>query len=383
MSDAQARPLSHAKHLTRRDFVQRAGASLAAGLVAAPAVLPAGALNNDSELRLAWIGVGDRGTSLLLTALDHVSSSNLRIAAVCDIDESARNRGVKRCGSMKPEPVDDYRKLLEMKGIDAVVIATPIYLHAEMAAACAEAGRHAYCEKPLSNTAEGVKLAYEAVKRSGIVFQLGFQWRYHPIWQQTIEKVHNGAIGKVCYVHAYRHAGGYPTSGWYIDRNLSGDLIVEQAVHEMNIFCWLLKGPPLRAAGFGGINALKGVPANRTIMDHYSVSYQFPEEVELSYSHVIYCTAGADGMRQMVYGNHSAADLMSGEIVVKGKREKPDFPSLPEPTGAALASFVDCVRQRKRPLCDVEAGRNATLMAILGRTAIHEKRVVEWSEVAL
>jgi predicted dehydrogenase len=295
------------------------------------------------------------------------------------------DRGIKRCtrAGMEPVGIKDYREVLDAKDVDAVFIATPIYLHEEMAVAAAQAGKHTYCEKPLGRTPEEVKSVHDAVKKAGIRFQVGFQWRYNVVWEETIKKVHEGAIGKVHFVSAHRHAGGYPSSGWYVDRNLSGDLIVEQAVHEMNIFCWLLEGHPLRAAGFGGINALAGMPPERTIMDHYSLSYQFPDNVDLSYSHCVYTNNGVGGLEQLVMGDQAAADLLSGDIFTGRDRIRGEFASRPNDTERAIVSFVDCVRNDKEPLSNVDAGRHATLMSILGRIAIHEKRVAEWSEVAL
>lgn len=372
--------------LSRREFVKRSGTGVAAGTAALagfPAVLESGTAGNQEEVRLAWIGVGGRGSSLLSQAMDHVSTSNLRVTAICDVDPRARERGIRRCGSMRPAGIDDYRRVLEMKDVDAVFIATPIYLHAEMAVAAAQAGKHTYCEKPLGRTAGEVKAIRDAVRKAGIRFQVGFQWRYDVRWQNSVKRVQEGEIGPVHFISASRHVGGYPTSGWYIDRNLSGDLIVEQAVHEMNVFCWLMQGPPLLAAGFGGINALAGVPETRTIMDHYTVSFEFPGDVHLSYSHCVYTAPGADGLEQMVLGNRAAMDLRNATVHRDGKTTPTEFESLPNATGRAIASFVDCVRNDREPLSNLEAGRNATLMAILGRTAIHEKRVARWEEVAL
>jgi predicted dehydrogenase len=285
---------------------------------------------------------------------------------------------------MRPVGIEDYRKVLELKDIDGVVVATPIPLHKEMGVAAAQAGKHCYMEKPLGRTPEEVKALYQAVKASRIRFQVGFQWRYHVTWQDTIAKIHAGEIGKIHFIQAYRHIGGYPESGWYVDKTLSGDLIVEQAVHEMNIFCWLMKGPPLAAVGFGGINALANRPPNRTIMDHYSLTYEFPEGVHLSYSHCVYMPGiPGSGLKQLVCGNQTAADLVTGTIYQGGQTVKADYPEISEPTGKALAAFVDCVRNDTEPLCNVDAGRNATLMSILGRTAIYEKRQATWKEVAL
>ncbi len=189
------------------------------------------------------------------------------------------------------------------------------------------------------------------------------------------------------FVDAKRHVGGYPTSGWYVDRNLSGDLIVEQAVHEMNVFCWMLKSHPLRAAGFGGINELRGVPKERSIMDHYALSFEFPHDITLRYSHCVYAPSGFGGLNMHVYGSDKKGASLEGTtelyVTQEGRRSKVEMERWGDATAAAIQHFAKSIREDTEPLCNVDAGRLATLMAILGRTAIHEKRVVEWSEVAM
>jgi myo-inositol 2-dehydrogenase/D-chiro-inositol 1-dehydrogenase len=365
------------------------GAGVAAAGLPFLGSLPASSLANvlgaNDAIRLGWIGVGGRGSSILRGALDNASVSNLRVNAICDIDPAARERAIQACGAMKPEGVHDYRELLKRGDIDAVFIATPIYLHAEHASAALDAGKHVYCEKPLGRTPEEVKAIYDAAKRSKKKFQTGFQWRYHSGFRGFVDTVQGGAVGRVTFVDAARHVAGYPDSGWYADRNLSGDLIVEQAVHEMNVFCWLLGSHPLAACGFGGINALE--KPGRSIMDAYSVVYEFPQNLRVTYSHVIYAANGFGGLHMTVFGEAGRAcelvDTVELYVTKDGKRTKIDQPALEDATEDAIRHFVRCVREDERILCDVEAGRRATLMAILGRTAMHERRVVEWKEVAL
>lgn len=376
---------------SRRKFL-KSTTGVAGGAVLAS--LPAssyGAIQGANEfLRLGFIGVGDRGSNLLRHSLNSVSVSTLKVNAICDIDPKRRDTAVEKCGAMKPTPIHDYRELLARKDIDAVVIATPIYLHPEHAVAALEAGKHVYCEKPLGTMPAHVKAISDAVKKAkGQKFQIGFQWRYHNGFLALAEVLQGGALGKINFVYGQRHVPGYPTSGWYVDRNLSGDLIVEQAVHEMNVFCWVLKSHPLRAVGIGGINALKGVPAERTIMDHYSVTYEFPENLTLQYSHCVYTPNGLGGLHQTFYGTNGNGvrleDTTRLSLTLGDKVEKKDIP-LPadqDATELAIQSFVKSIREDKEPLANIEAARNATLMAILGRTAIHEKRVVNWSEVAI
>ncbi len=376
------------KPLSRRRFMKTAsfaaGAPIAAGLPAASLGNIAGA---NEFLRMGWIGVGGRGSSLLGRALESVSVSTLKVNAICDIHRGRRDAAVQRCGGMNPVGIYDYRELLDRKDVDVVVIATPIYLRREHAVAAAESGKHVYCEKPLGRTPEEVRDVYEAVKKSPGKFQVGFQWRYQGGFLGLAKTLQSGAIGKVNFVQAQRHVGGYPTSGWYIDRNLSGDLIVEQAVHEMNIFCWVLGSHPLRAAGFGGINELRGIPANRSIMDHYTVSYDFPGNMSLRYSHCVYTPNGFGGLDFTFIGSGRRAASLEGTtklfVTENDKKTETKLEPWGDATAAAIQHFAKSIREDKTPLCDVEAGRHATLMAILGRTAIHEGRVVDWSEVAL
>jgi myo-inositol 2-dehydrogenase/D-chiro-inositol 1-dehydrogenase len=377
------------RRLTRRSFLKTGGLAAGVPLFGGLQASSLAAVEDANQfLRLGWIGVGGRGTSLLRHALNNVSVSTLRVNAICDIDAAARQRAIGMCGAMNPEGIEDYRELLARKDIDVVFIATPIHLHAEHAVAAMQAGKHAYCEKPLGRTAEEVKAVYQAVKQAKRKFQVGFQWRYHAGFRGLVDAVQGGAAGKVSFVTAERHVAGYPASGWYVDRNLSGDLIVEQAVHEMNVFCWMLEGHPLRAAGFGGINALEGIPKERTIMDAYAVTFEFPENIRVNYSHCVYTADGFTKLHQTVYGRNRKAITLDGTnqlfVTQDGKRTQIELPEIrDDATEAAIQSLADCIRNDKEPLSNVDAGRNATLTAILGRTAIHERRVVEWREVAL
>ena len=112
-------------------------------------------------------------------------------------------------------------------------------------------------------------------------------------------------------MEAQRHIGGYPTDDWLIRRDLSGDIIVEQAVHEMNIFCWLLRAHPLPAAGLGGRNEVRE-PPQRTILDHYVVSYGFPNDLTVRYSHCIYTPALVGCPPFRVFGSKKRAGAHAG-----------------------------------------------------------------------
>ncbi len=375
--------------VSRREFLQKSSAAAGVPLIAAG--LPAASLANVQDanefLNLGWIGVGGRGTSLLNRALRSVSVSTLKVTGICDINPAHRDRAIKMCGAMKPVGIHDYRELISRKDVDAVFVATPIYLHPEHATAVLNAGKHCYCEKPLGPTSEGVKQIYDTVKRTKLKFQVGFQWRYHDGFLAFVDTIQSGAIGKPTFLTGMRHLYSYPESGWYPNRDLSGDLIVEQAVHEMNIFCWMLKSHPVRACGFGGLEALTGRPEGRTMMDHYAAVWEFPENIHINYTHCIYAGRGYGGLFQEVHGVANKTCRLEGtyQLSISGGDKRTDIklPPLTDSTEKAIQHFAWSIRNDKEPLCNVDAGRHATLMAILARTAIHEKRVVEWKEVAL
>ena len=106
---------------------------------------------------------------------------------------------------MKPAGIHDYKELLARKDIDAVFVATPIYLHPEHAVAVLESGKHCYCEKPLGPTPEGVKMIYDAVKKSGKKFQVGFQWRYHSGFLGFVDQLQGRRRGQDLF-HQQRQA---------------------------------------------------------------------------------------------------------------------------------------------------------------------------------
>src|SRR5690606_2583615 len=211
MTQASRDPL-HGPVLPSRRSVIKKGA-LAAGLPllgGLPASSRAPIEGANAAVRLGWIGVGGRGTSRLRNALDVASQSSLRVHAICDIDPSARERAIAIAGSNRPVGIHDYRDLLEREDIDAVFIATPIHLHSEHATAALEAGKHVYCEKPLGRTPQEVKAVYEAVKKTGLKFQTGFQWRYHSGMRGPVDLVQGVAVGRVTFVDGARQVPGNP-----------------------------------------------------------------------------------------------------------------------------------------------------------------------------
>jgi len=365
--------------MTRRTAIQ---ASLAA-----PAFLSA--QNTNDEVNAAIIGVGGRGTTVLTRA---VKSPKVRFTAICDIDPEARDRGATLAKEWSPDTMSDYRKLLERKDVDAVIIATPVDLHKEMAVAALEAGKHIYLEKPLGLTPQDVKEVMEAVGKSKALLQTGFQLRYDPARRAAIEHIHSGGIGKIAYMQGNRHTGDLPPEKeWLFDASRSGNIIVEQAVHIMDLMNWAMKTHPTKVMGLGGINVYQGRPfPDRSIWDHYACIYEYPGNIRLCFTHLFIDPRGFSGISERVWGTEGAVDLPSGTKYTLVDRGEPQ----PEPevlwegdpgdaTQNSIDAFYQHVRDNTEPLNNALYGKYATLMAIMGKMAIEEERIVTWDEVDL
>ena len=359
--------------MTRRNFLSAAAIS--------PALLQTRSPND--MIRVGIIGVGNRGLLLLRQVL---KVPNVKVVAICDIDPDALKRAGEIAEAHSPDLMTEFRELLDRKDIDAVVIATPVDLHKEMAVAALEVGKNVYCEKPLARTAEECRQVVNAAKSAKGILQLGFQLRHDPYRAASVKYIHDGGLGKVLFLQAYRHTSDLPRqTGWYFDAKRSGDNIVEQACHIIDIYNWVMQTHPLRAYGSGGINLYADKPPGRTTMDNYAVIFEFPNDVRFSFSHIYFDPPNFTGIQERAFGSEGAIELPKGlfysrtekgsprKIPIEGENEDMNLRS--------VAAFFDNARAKKQPLNNADSGRISTLTAILGRTSIYEKRVVEWSEV--
>jgi myo-inositol 2-dehydrogenase / D-chiro-inositol 1-dehydrogenase len=364
--------------LSRRSFLQTSAA--ASTLFAAPYFVPARAFGANERIITGHIGVGPQGKVNLKALLKNA-------AAVCDVDKNRAAEAAKMVtdGGNPCEVFGDYRKLLDRKDIDAVVIATPVDLHKEMAVTALEVGKNVYSEKPMALTPEDCRIVTNAAAAAKGIYQAGFQLRHDPNRAASLRFVESGGLGKVLFLQGYRHTDDLPRqTSWYFDRTRSGDNIVEQACHIIDLMVWAAGSHPLRAFGSGGINLFKDVPPGRTTMDNYTVLYEFPNDIRLSFSHIYFDPPGFSGIKERVYGSNGAIDLATATWIEREKRGDRKLPvpdAGQDPTYLSLAAFVDNARGKKKPLNHAESARISTLTAMMGRKSIYERRVVSWEEM--
>ena len=368
----------------RRQFVLGSVAALASSqLRAAP----------EREIRTAFVGVGKRGTTLVTQVLQQ---PGVKVTAVCDIDPKARDQAQGMLRRDNPRSFTDYRKVLEREDVDSVIVATPCYLHSEMAVACMEAGKYVYCEKPLGITPEQVDRALKAAARSKVFLQIGQQLRYVQPLQETIRKIHEEKIiGEPFVIKAQRHSTPVPPASeqarpdWYKDVKRSGDLIVENAIHNLDVCNWVAGSHPASAYGHGKKYFPKPMPAGTLMMDGFSVEYIYENDMHLDYSQLYMHPRALKELRggqwYMVFGSNGTLDLMNGSVYKMDAAEPVEL-LRPEDHGEkenAMGEFYACIRENRKPVADIKVAATAALTAILGREAIYRRRSVTWQELGV
>jgi predicted dehydrogenase len=363
-------------NLTRRRFLATPAA------LGSAALLPAQSSND--TVRVAFIGVGNRGSFIERHML---KVPGVKMVAICDVDEENLKAAMDQATAAghSPDPYTEYRKLLDRKDVDAVVIATPVDFHKEMAITALEIGKNVYCEKPMALTPEDCRQVTNAAASAKGIFQAGFQLRHDPNRAASMEFIKSGGIGKVLFLQGQRNTGDLPRKTlWYFDRTRSGDNIVEQACHIIDLMVWAAGSHPLRAYGTGGINLFKNEPPGRTTMDNYTVIFEFPDDIRCSFTQLYFDPPGFSGIKERVFGSLGAIDLATAlfsEREKKGERKIDAANAGQDPTYLSLAAFIDNARGKKKPLNNAESARVSTLTAMLGRKSIYERRVVSWEEI--
>lgn len=292
------------KITSRRDFLKTS--AVLGGALMAPAILPSSSRGADSAetLKVGLIGCGGRGSGAAGQAL--AADKNVVLTAMGDVFQHQLDRSLEELQKKAPAQVkvdpdhrfiglDAFQKVIN-SGVDVVILATPPGFRPQHLKASVDAGKHIFCEKPVATDGPGIRSVLESVEKSkkkNIALVAGFCWRYSLPERALFERVLNGEIGDVRVVYGTYYTGQVkpmpPASerpsgmsdiewqlrNWYNFGWLSGDGLVEQAVHAVDWMCWAMKDvPPLKAIAVGGrqVQAEGG-----NIFDHFEVNYEYAE----------------------------------------------------------------------------------------------------------
>lgn len=362
-------------------FSRRAAALL-------PLQIVAGSAQN-SALRVGVIGTGNRGAYL---AANVAKDSRVRVTAVADVVPEQMKAAKARMGNTHAREYTNPLELLDGP-VDAVLIATPVWLHPEHFEAAVKSGKHVYMEKPAGMDVAGCKRvmrAADSASRSQNI-SFGFQQRYGGVYVKAKQFLESGAIGKVREVHGeflkFALKGDEPVpppprnekeklEQWKLWRATFGEVIVETYVHNLDAINWFLGARPLRAVGTGG----RTVEKRGDLLDHLSVTYDYPDGVQMTFLGSQMTPKFFRSNRERYIGDkgflETAREYWSyntgdGPITEKSPREI---------TIDSLESFVTRVVSGKPENVGVRAAES-TLTALLGQMAIDKKRVVTWEEL--
>jgi myo-inositol 2-dehydrogenase / D-chiro-inositol 1-dehydrogenase len=398
------RPLSTS--IQRRDFIRTTG--LAAGALATgfPGIISARSLSN--SLKVGLVGCGGRGSGAAAQAL--IADENAVLTAVADIDtpivERAKTRlkGSARFGDRvqidrAAAGLDAFDEVIN-SDVDVVLLAAPPGFRPQHLTASVAAGKHIFCEKPAATDSPGIReviAAQKASQQKGVALVSGFCWRYNNMIEAAMAQVHGGAIGRpVAHYSTYytnpvkpmppedtRPAGmsdvEWQVRNWYNFVWLSGDSIVEQAVHNTDKIMWVVKDtPPLSAVATGG----RAVPANGgNIYDHFSVNYLFPDGYRVFLSNR-QATGCYNGTHDFVMGTEGTLILGQGKPRietpdgrVKWQFEGEEYNMYQREHDVLFAS----IREGKPKNDDLNLA-TSSLLAIMGRQAAYTGQEVTWEQ---
>ncbi|MFG0285233.1 MAG: Gfo/Idh/MocA family protein [Phycisphaerales bacterium JB039] len=300
-------------HISRRDFVKTTAAAAAIPTIAGAAF--ARTRRSRDTLRVGLIGCGGRGTGAAAQALGadpdavlwsmadawapKVSASldNLREAVEPDGPEAGASSRLEVPESRQFAGLDAYKQVID-SGVDVVLLATPPAFRPAHLRAAVEAGKHIFSEKPVAVDGPGVRSAMESArmaKEKGLSLRSGFCWRFNGQVREAMDKVAAGQIGDIRAIYTTYNAGGWVeprvrqpdeatyhwmVRNWHYFYSISGDHIVEQAIHAIDWMNWLMGDkPPIKCHAVGGRQCRPMEPEYGNVWDHFSAVFEYPEGV--------------------------------------------------------------------------------------------------------
>lgn len=385
---------------TRRDFLKT---SAAASMTLAASQLPAAYASGNDRIRIGLIGCGGRGTGAAKQALQ--ADPGVELYAMGDAFEDRLQLSL---GALKAEDVgsrvkvdperqfvgfDAYQQVID-SGVDVVLLTTPPHFRPQHLRAAIDAGKHVFAEKPVAVDAPGVRSVLETCrvareKKLNVVS--GLCLRYHAGFQETVSRIHDGAIGSIRMLQANDYRGPIwlkqpqpdwtdmhvQMRNWYYYTWLSGDFNVEQHVHYLDVCAWLKGEYPVRAVGMGG-REVRNQPEYGNIFDHHSVVYEYADETRLV-SNTRQIPNCFRDMSCVAIGSQGVADVSEKRLEIRGEsnwryREKPKnmYQVEHDLLFAALRSG--------NLINNGEYMAHSTLLAIMGRMSTYTGQQVTWQQ---
>ncbi len=405
MSNNKSFPLSANNGTNRRSFIKTTGSAIIGGALAYNLGFPTLAQGAQrSTIKIGLIGCGGRGTGAAIQAIQ--ADPGVVLTAMGDVFSDRLEEAYGAISKVKPDKVkvsdqnkyigfDAYQKVID-SGVDVVLLTTPPAFRPGHLAAAIAAGKHVFCEKPVAVDAPGVRQVLataKLAKEKSLCLMSGFCFRRDYANMAAFGKVLDGAVGNVRTVTTFRNGGElwtkprqpdwtdmtYKMRNWYYHDWLSGDFIVEQAVHSIDMMSWAMGDRlPVRAIGTGGrqrrVDEIYG-----NIYDHFAIEYQYDDGAK----GIHFCRqqAGTTGRNTVdVAGTEGDANMIIGrEHVITGKHpwkyegeQNNMFQTEHDELFAAIRAG--------NVINDGEWMANSTMLAILGRMVGYSGQSITFEE---
>ena len=382
---------------SRRQFITRAAA---ASLLITNSRVAFGSQAN-AKIRLGVIGCGGRGT---FTTEQFVAHGGYEIAAAADAFQDKLDAFGDHFQVPKDKRfvgLDAYKQMLASGAVDAVHVVSPSYFHNEQAAAAVDAGKHVFVAKPIAIDVPGIRTFEETAKlaeKKGLTFMVDFQTQGDDLYVEGIKRVNEGALGDLMYGEGLHHMGrlarqaedgtpGARLRNWVFDKALSGDIIVEQNIHSVDVMVRLMNAAPVRVTGHGG---RKGRVDVGDCWDHFALMFEFPGDVPWTYTSRQFDPGGVPGgmVNNLIGSKGAFLSKFGGDIMIRGGKDTfwrgGKNPNIYKTgTDTNIGRFAAAIHGGDKDItrATVPLAVRSTLTAILGRNAAYQHGSLTWEEL--
>lgn len=392
-------------HSSRRDFLKTTTAAVVGGTLTSAINIPGAWAAGSDEIRVGVIGCGGRGTGAVENAIN--SAPGVRLVAMGDLfpDRLAQSlENLKKLGDKTAVPAnrqftgwDNFEKVLATSDVNYIILATPPAFRPMHLKAAIAAGKNVFTEKPVCVDSTGYKTvldAAEMAKQKGLGIVAGTQRRHHAAYLEAMKRVQDGAIGDVVAARAYWNQGGlwnkpreagwtdmeYQLRNWLYYTWLSGDHIVEQHVHNLDVVNWAMGGAPARVVGVGGRQA-RTQPEYGHIYDHFGLDFEYANGVHM----LSMCRQqpGTPGwVAESLVGTKGTLETQDGRrYEITGPNAWKWQGEYTNPYQQEHTDLIESIRAGK-PLNELKQVADSTLTAVSGRQAAYTGKLVTFQQIA-
>lgn len=358
-------------------------------------------------IRIGLVGCGGRGNGAAMQCM--IANENVELVAMADLFPDKLEIARQALDRVDSYNVDDemcftgfdgYRKLLETD-IDVVLLATPPVFRPMMFEAAVEAGKHVFMEKPVGVDAVGLGEILETAKKAQekkLSVVVGLQYRYHPVFQEAIKRIHDGALGKLVTARAISNSRPnrvvsrkegwsdmeFQLRDWYFFIWAGGDIMPEYHLHMLDVANWAIDSLPTKCMGMGGRHAYPEIEGYGNTWDNFAVDYEYPDDVRLTSLTRRWPGRNVPGkVITEVVGTKGTAVFSEREgVFITGenawKYEGPRVSLLDAYKGEHVA-LIGSIRNGT-PINDAFWGVDSTLVAIMGRDACYTGAYQTWED---